>query len=103
MHTIVFVTCANEKEAELIAANLVRQRLAACVNIISGVKSVYRWKGKVENSKELLLIIKTRKYKVSALIKKIKSLHSYDVPEIIAVRITNGSKDYLEWINDSVR
>jgi periplasmic divalent cation tolerance protein len=103
MHLMAFVTCPNKKEAELIAGDLVRQKIAACVNILAGVKSVYRWKGRVESSKELLLVIKTRKSKLAKLIKKVKSLHSYDVPEIIAVAIAGGSKDYLEWINDSVR
>ncbi|MFA6349681.1 MAG: divalent-cation tolerance protein CutA [Candidatus Omnitrophota bacterium] len=103
MYNIIFVTVPNKKEADKISFALVSQRLAACVNILSGVRSVYRWQGKVESSKELLLIIKTNSLKVRALIKKVRSMHSYDVPEIIAVPITAGSSDYLEWINDSVR
>ncbi|MCX5711962.1 MAG: divalent-cation tolerance protein CutA [Candidatus Omnitrophica bacterium] len=103
MFNIVLVTCPNLKEAEKIAAELVRLKLAACVSIIENIKSIYRWKGKIEQSKELLLIIKTKKSMVPKLIKKVRSLHSYEVPEIIAVPVTRGNSDYLEWINDSVR
>jgi len=102
MINCVFVTVPNKKEANKIASALIKDRLVACVNIVDNIKSVYRWKGKVENSKELLLIIKTKKSAVVKLIKKIKSLHSYTVPEIIAFPITGGNKEYLEWVNDSL-
>jgi len=98
---IVFSTASSKEEAERIAGNLVENRIAACVNIITGVLSVYRWKGKVEKSGEVLLIIKTMENKFPLIKERIKSLHSYDVPEIIALDIAGGAEDYLSWIAES--
>jgi len=103
MNLVIFVTAANRMEAEAIASCLVKEKLAACVNIIENVRSLFRWQGKVDNAKEALLIIKSRKALMNKLIKKIKSLHSYEVPEIIALPIIYGDKKYLRWINDSTR
>lgn len=101
---VVVVTCASEKQARKIARALVGQRLAACVNILPGtVMSVYRWKGKVQSAKEILLIIKTARGRFAALGRAVRRLHSYDVPEIIALPIADGSPDYLAWISGSVR
>jgi periplasmic divalent cation tolerance protein len=100
---VVLVTCGSAKEARKIARALVEQRLAACVNIFpTPVQSVYRWKGKVESAKEFLLFIKTTLGRFAALQRAIRALHSYDVPEIIALPIAAGSHDYLAWISDSV-
>jgi periplasmic divalent cation tolerance protein len=101
---VVLVTCGSRVEAKRIAKNLVETRLAACVNILRApIASVYRWKGKVESATETLLIIKTARSKFPALERAIKRMHGYDVPEIIALPIAAGSRDYLHWIADSVR
>ena len=101
---VVLVTCGGEKEALRLARAVVSARLAACVNIHGApVRSIYRWKGKVEDAKEWLLLMKTTKPGFAALQRKITELHSYDVPEIIALPIRAGSKKYLAWLTDSVR
>jgi len=94
------VTAASKDEAGKIASVLIKERLAACVNIIGNMHSLFRWQGKVDNAKETLLIIKTRKALLNKLIKKVKSIHSYEVPEIIALPIAGGDKKYLKWLND---
>jgi periplasmic divalent cation tolerance protein len=100
---VVLVTCASKKEAERLAQSLVHRKLAACVNVASGsVKSIYRWKGKVETAREVPVVIKTTRRKFAALEKEIRRLHSYETPEIIAVPIVAGSAPYLRWIADSV-
>lgn len=100
---IVFVTCGSAKEAQRIAKTLVQRRLAACVNIIGQVKSVYRWKGRMESAKETLMLIKTTRRKFAPLEKQIRALHSYDMPETIAVPILAGSKPYLRWLQECVK
>jgi periplasmic divalent cation tolerance protein len=101
---VVLVTCGTAKEARRIARSLVAERLAACVNILEvPVESVYRWKGKVESAKEVLLVIKSARKQFAGLECAIKKLHSYDVPEIIALPIEKGSRDYLAWLAESVR
>jgi periplasmic divalent cation tolerance protein len=100
---VVFTNCASRKEAQKIARELVERRMAACVNVASSpVQSVYRWKGKVETAKEFLLIIKTSRARYDAVERTIQKLHSYDVPEIIALPIATGSRAYLSWLGDSV-
>lgn len=103
MHTAIFITASSKKEARRIAEGLIKKKLAACVNIIDRVESLFWWKGKVDKAGELLLVVKTRKEKVPALIKAVKSLHSYELPEIIALPISTGYKPYLRWIDASVR
>jgi len=103
MNLVIFVTAANKKEAEKIASSLVKEKLAACVNIIENVNSLFWWQGKVDSAKEALLVIKSRGALMNKLIKKVKSLHSYKVPEIIALPIVSGDKKYLKWINESTR
>lgn len=102
-YTVIFVTTANKKEAERIAQHLIKNRLAACVNIVDNIKSVFWWRGKIDKGKEVLLIIKTKKILIDKLIKKVKALHSYEVPEIIALPIITGNKRYLDWINESTK
>lgn len=102
MHIIIFITAPNNKEAKNIAQGLIKNKLAACVNIADGIKSFFWWKGKVEQAKETLLIIKSKKEKLAKIIKLVKSLHSYAVPEIIALPIIDGYKPYLGWINESL-
>jgi periplasmic divalent cation tolerance protein len=100
MNVVILVTAGNKKEAEKIASGLIKERLAACVNIIEGVHSLFRWQGRVDSAKEALLVIKTRKSLMPKLIKKVKALHSYEVPEIIALPIICGDKKYLNWLNE---
>jgi periplasmic divalent cation tolerance protein len=94
----VLVTCGSEEEAIKIANALVGEGLAACVNIISPVRSIYRWEGKICDEKEWGLVIKTQRRRFEALEKKVKSLHSYSVAEIVALPIVEGSKTYLKWL-----
>ncbi|MGH9691845.1 MAG: divalent-cation tolerance protein CutA [Candidatus Acidiferrales bacterium] len=101
---VVLVTCGSAKEAKSIARAIVEGRLAACANIQqSPVESIYRWKGRIESAKEFLLIVKTSRKRYAALQFMVRRLHSYDVPEIIALPIEVGSSDYLAWISDCVR
>ncbi len=102
-YVVVLVTCANRKEEEKISQALVEKKLAACVNLVPKVSSRYWWKSKVETANEVLLIIKTEKSLVNKLITTVKKLHSYTVPEIIALPILAGNKDYLNWITDSLK
>lgn len=100
---IVFVTAGKEKEAKGIAKTIVKERLAACVNIIQPIRSYYTWKGKLVEDKEILLIIKTRSTLFEKLKNRIISLHSYEVPEIVFIPIQKGLKSYLDWINKETR
>jgi len=102
-YRLVFVTCANHMQAKLIARSVVEKRLAACVNILrSPIESHYRWKGKVDKARELLLLIKTTATRLGALEREVKRLHSYEVPEFIALPIAAGSSAYLAWLDESV-
>jgi len=94
----VLVTCGSEEQAANIAHLLVEERLAACVNILPPVRSIYRWEGKIWDEKEWMLVIKTQQKRFEALQTKVKSLHSYSVPEIIALPIVEGSGFYLKWL-----
>src|SRR5271166_6457523 len=101
---LVLVTCANPIQAKLIARSVIERRLAACVNILrSPVESHYRWKGRVESSRELLLLIKTTAPKLLQLEKEVKRLHSYAVPEFLVLPVVAGSDDYLNWLTESVK
>jgi periplasmic divalent cation tolerance protein len=101
-YRIVLVTCASIEEARRIARHVVEQKLAACANIVPRVESIYRWKGKVERAKETSLMIKTTAARLRKLESEVKRLHSYDVPEVVAVPIVAGSQQYLEWLRKSV-
>ena len=98
---IVLVTCGSEEEALKIANALVEAHLAACVNLVAPIRSIYRWEGKIWDEKEWLLVIKTQKDRFEELEKRVKSLHSYSVPEIISLPITEGSSAYLKWIKEN--
>lgn len=100
-YLVIFITAANKNEARKIAEYLVKKRLAACVNIIANIESIYRWKGKVESAKEVLLIAKAKAGLFSELERAVKKLHSYECPEVIAFAITKGNKDYLKWIKET--
>lgn len=99
---VVLVTCGSRAEAKKIARAVVEARLAACANVLgSPVQSIYRWKGKVRTAKEVLLLLKSTRKRFSALEREIRQLHSYGTPEIIAVPIVEGSRAYLQWIEES--
>lgn len=100
---LVLTTSGSEAEARKIAQALVEHRLAACVNIVPRIQSVYRWEGKVEQAEEFLLLIKTVKGREEQVRAAICELHSYDVPECIAIPIESGTAEYLKWLADSVR
>jgi periplasmic divalent cation tolerance protein len=99
---IVFMTAANGEEATRLADNLVGAHLAACVQILPEMESVYRWQGKIERQAEILLLAKTTKEKFAELEREVRALHSYNTPEIIAVPVTAGSPAYLKWLKESV-
>jgi periplasmic divalent cation tolerance protein len=99
---IVLTTAGSEKEAAKIARQLVEQGLAACVNIVPQIRSVYRWKESVEEAREWLLVIKTTAEAFVQVRQKISELHSYELPECICIAIEDGSSDYLNWIGESV-
>jgi len=99
---VVLVACGSKKEARHIAKSLVERRLAACVQQVGGaVRSTYRWKAKVESAEEFLLLIKTTLRRFPAVSELVRKLHSYEVPEIIALSVAQGSRDYLDWITSS--
>jgi len=100
---IVLTTCENSQDAQTIAETLVEKRLAACVNILPGLKSVYRWQGKVENAAELLLLIKTRRGLFEQLSAELARIHPYKVPEVIALPLIDGAPAYLGWLEKELK
>lgn len=98
-YIIIMVMCATRTEAGKIAGNVLKKRLAACANIISGVESRFWWKGQIDKASEVLLMMKTKRADFKMIEKEIKMLHSYEVPEIIALPILEGISEYLNWIN----
>ncbi|MBF0570435.1 MAG: divalent-cation tolerance protein CutA [Candidatus Omnitrophica bacterium] len=101
-YIIILVTAKDKKEANRIARGLLEAKLIVCANIIDDVQSLFWWQGKIDSSKEVLLVLKTKKSLFKRIMAQVKSLHSYQTPEIIALPIANGSEDYLKWINSSV-
>jgi periplasmic divalent cation tolerance protein len=96
---IIYMTAPNDAEARTIARVLVEERLAACVNILSGMRSVYRWEGEIQEDDEVVLIAKTRRDLVPALTDRIKDIHSYDCPCVVAIPIDGGNPEFLDWID----
>jgi periplasmic divalent cation tolerance protein len=97
---VVFITAPSGEEAANIAKELVENRVAGCINIIKDIRSIYRWQGNIEDDNEILMIVKTQKKLFPALVGKVKNLHSYAVPEIIALPIIEGSEEYLQWLRE---
>jgi periplasmic divalent cation tolerance protein len=95
---VVLVTTGSAENAEALARALVDERLAACVNIVPGIRSIYRWQEKIADDAEWLLLIKTERERFVALEARIRSLHTYEVPEVVALEIAEGSKPYVEWL-----
>ena len=100
---VVLVTCGSEEEALKIAHSLVEERIAGCVNLVSPVRSIYRWEGKIWDEKEWILIIKTQRERFEELEKKVKSIHSYSVPEIVGLPIVEGASPYLKWLEEMTK
>lgn len=103
LYQLVLCACPDEETAINIAENIVAQKLAACVNVLPSVYSIYQWQGNVESAKENMILIKTSDKKYAALEKVITSLHPYEVPEIIAIDINSGLPEYLKWIESSIK
>jgi len=103
MYVVVLVTAKDKKEARKISTALIKAKLAACVNIVDKVDSVFFWAGKIDQAKESLLVIKSKQEKMPRIIKLVRSLHSYEVPEIIAIPIIAGDRPYLRWIDAALR
>ncbi|KAL1344691.1 hypothetical protein HN51_018552 [Arachis hypogaea] len=100
---VVYVTVPNREAGKKLAESIVKEKLAACVNRVPGIESVYQWKGEIQTDAEELLIIKTRQSLLQALTEHVKANHEYDVPEVISLPITGGNLKYLEWIKESTR
>lgn len=103
MPIVVFVTAKDEAEAGKIAEGLIQRKLIACANIVSGIKSVFWWEGKVDRAQECLLILKSQRKFFPKIAETVRTLHSYDVPEIIALPIVEVAKPYLDWMKASLR
>ena len=100
MHIVVLIMTKHVREANNIATQLIERKLIACANIVRDVKSVFRWKGKVDAADEELLILKSRQECLNDIVETVKSIHSYEIPEIIALPILDGNADYLKWIDE---
>ncbi|XP_053698114.1 protein CutA homolog isoform X2 [Sabethes cyaneus] len=103
LHSIAYVTTPNENSAKELARKIVEQKLAACVNVIPGLTSVYEWEGKINEDSETLLMIKTRTSRVDELSKFVRENHPYSVAEVISVPIENGNPPYMDWLSRTVR
>ena len=101
--TITFATCKDRRQARRIARALVKEKLAACVNVVPGIASIYAWEGKLEEGREVLLLIKSRAALSKRLTARVKELHSYSVPEVVTIPIASGNPDYLRWVRESTR
>ena len=99
---VVLITAGSQEEAERIAQSLVAEMLAACVNVVPGVTSIYRWEGEVQRDQEWLLVAKSRRDVLDRLVERVQEIHSYDVPEIIALPLAGGSEPYLRWLDSVV-
>lgn len=100
---IILVTASSDEEGLKIAKSLVEEHLAACVNIVPQIRSVFFWEGKTQDSRETLLICKSRRPLFERVMERVKALHSYTVPEIIALPISAGSREYLDWLGENTR
>ena len=101
-YMVVFITTADDEEAQLISRVLLEQKKAACVNIVADISSLFWWKGKIDSAEESLLVVKTKASLLDDIIELVKEIHSYENPEIIALPILGGSQDYLEWIDKAL-
>ncbi len=102
MYALVYITTSGNEESKKIAGALVEEKLAACVNIIASIESIYLWKGEIEDDTESLLIAKTKVSNVGRIIKRVKEIHSYETPAILAIPVIDGSKDYLDYLDSEI-
>ena len=100
---VVLTTCGSAEEAEKLARSLVGQQLAACVNVVPGIRSFYRWKGEIESAEEYLLLIKSSRECMAALLASVEKEHSYEVPEVLALPVVDGAANYLNWLQASLQ
>ena len=100
---VVLITCPNRRVAETLGRTLVEDRLAACANVVPGLTSIYRWEGKLCRDREVLVLLKTRQPRFAALARRVRELHPYSVPEVIALSVAAGSPAYLAWVAESTR
>ncbi|HVR86752.1 MAG TPA: divalent-cation tolerance protein CutA [Planctomycetota bacterium] len=101
--TVTLVTCKDRKQATAIARRLVKEKLAACVNVLPGITSIYRWEGQVAEAREVLLVIKSRGALSRKLVSRVRALHTYHVPEVVTIPIASGNPAYLRWLRQSTR
>ncbi len=102
-YIVIYITTSSINEAKKIGSALVEEKLVACSNIISPISSIYSWQGKICDDKEALMILKTKRILFKQIVKRVEKIHSYDVPEIIALPIIDGSDKYLSWINEETK
>ena len=102
-YIVIYITTGSVNEAKKIGRVLIEEKLAAWSNIISPIRSIYRWQGKICDDKEALMVLKTRKKHFEQIVKRVETLHSYDVPEIIAIPIIEGSSKYMSWLNEETK
>ncbi len=102
MYSMVYVTTSKDLESKKIARKLLKEKLAACINIIPSIESIYLWKGEIEEDSESIMVIKTKSELVEEVIKRIEELHSYEIPCILEITVNNGSKNYLNWIESEL-
>ncbi len=103
MYSMIYITTSGEEESKKIAKILLEERIVACANIIPSMKSFYWWGGEIEEDTESILLLKTCSDKLDTLIRRVKDIHSYDIPCILEISIHNGSEDYLKWLEDSLQ
>ena len=103
MHALVYITTSGEEESKKIGRTIVEERLAGCVNIISTIESLYWWKGEIEEDNESVLIAKTKVSNIGNIIKRVKEIHSYENPAILAIPIIEGSKEYLDYLDAEIK
>jgi len=101
--SMVYITAESMEDAEIIGRNLVSRRLAACVNIIGNMKSIYQWQGKIESGNEVIIIAKTKNALVNELTEHVKNLHSYTCPCVVSLPIQDGNSDFIQWIRDETK
>jgi len=102
MYALVYITTSGKEESKNIGNMLVNEKLAVCINIIASIESIYLWKGEIEDDKESLLIAKTKADNIDKIIKRVKEIHSYETPAILAIPIIEGSKDYLDYLDNEL-
>ena len=103
MYALVYITTSGVEESRKIGRSIVEERLAGCVNVIPAIESLYWWKGKIEGDNESILIVKTKVNNIENIIKRVKEIHSYENPAILAIPIIEGSKDYLDYLDGEIR